>query len=104
MDSHGKELREKYKKDIDAFKKDFTITDDMLKPFFDKIKEKGVEFNQEQYKKDEKTIKVLIKAYFARNIWGNEGWYKVRIDLDNQIQKAVKLFPEAEKVTKLSKK
>jgi carboxyl-terminal processing protease len=104
MDSHGKEMRDKYKKDIDAFRRDFVVTDEMLKPFFDKIKEKGVEFNKEQYRKDEKLIKTLIKAYFARNIWGNEGWYKVRLDIDNQIQKAVKLFPEAEKVTKLSKK
>ncbi len=104
MDAHGKELRDKYQKNIDEFKHNFTVTDEMLKPFFDKVKEKGVEFNKEQYKKDEKLIKTLIKAYFARNIWGNEGWYKVRIDLDNQVQRAVKLFPEAEKVTKLSKK
>lgn len=104
MDVNGKSLREKYQKNVDEFKKDFTITDAMLKPFFDKIKEKGVEFNEAQYKKDEFLIKTLIKAYFARNIWGNEGWYKVRIDLDTQIQKAIKLFPEAEKVAKLTKK
>jgi len=104
MDQHGKELREKYKKDIDRFISEFVVTDEILKPFIDKVKEKGVEFNKEQYNKDEKIIKTLIKAYFARNIWGNEGWYKVRIDIDNQLLKAIKLFPEAEKLSKLTKK
>jgi carboxyl-terminal processing protease len=104
MDGNGKELKRKYGKDIDLFEKEFMITDKMLEPFFATIKSKGIEFNQEQYNKDEKLIKTLIKAYIARNIWGNEGWYKTRLIIDTQVQKALTLFPEAEKITNITKK
>ena len=104
MEGNGKNLRTKYSKDIDLFEQEFIITDEMLKPFFEIIKSKGIDFNQEQYNKDEKLIKTLIKAYIARNIWGNEGWYKTRLVIDSQVQKALKLFPEAEKITNITKK
>jgi carboxyl-terminal processing protease len=104
MDANGNDLKAKYDKDIDRFDKEFVVTDEILKPFFETIKSKGIEFNQEQYNKDEKIIKTLIKAYIARNIWGNEGWYKTRLTIDSQVQKALTLFPEAEKIAKITKK
>jgi carboxyl-terminal processing protease len=104
MDNEGKDLKGKYGKDMNLFEKEFMVTDKMLEPFFAIIKSKGIEFNQEQYNKDEKLIKTLIKAYIARNIWGNEGWYKTRLTIDSQVQKALTLFPEAEKITNITKK
>ena len=104
MDGEGKDLKAKYGKDMDLFEKEFMVTDQMIKPFLETVKSKGVEFNEGQYKKDEKIIKTLIKAYIARNIWGNEGWYKMRLAIDSPVQKALTLFPEAEKIAKISKK
>ncbi len=57
--------------------------------------------NAEQAKKDLSYIRARIKAQIARSIWGNEGWYSVMRSEDNQLQKALTLFPEAEKIAGL---
>ena len=57
--------------------------------------------NKENYDKDLSTIKAWIRGQIAKNIWGNEGLYRVIVAIDNQFQKAVTLFPEAEKIAGL---
>lgn len=45
---------------------------------------------------------MLVKAQIARNVWGNEGWYRVVMTSDNQFQKAITLFPEAKQIAGLN--
>ncbi len=42
-----------------------------------------------------------IKAEIARAIWGNEGNWSIMQSSDNQLQKAIALFPEAAKIAGL---
>jgi hypothetical protein len=46
-------------------------------------------------------IRTRIKAQIARSLYANEGWYSVMRAEDNQFQKALTLFPEAEKIARL---
>jgi carboxyl-terminal processing protease len=102
MDQHGSSIKEKYQKDIAKFKKEFIIDNKIIDPFLAFIKQKGVEYNEKEFKKDEKFIKSIIKAYMAKNVWGTEGLlYIMRLESDNQVEKALSLFPIAEKISKV---
>lgn len=102
MDRHGKALRADYKDDIRRFQGSFTVTPEMMSEFEALVSKKGVAKNAEQFAKDKLYIETRIKAQVARAIWGNEGWYSVMRSEDNQFQKAVTLFPEAEKIARLN--
>jgi len=60
-----------------------------------------VKMNEEQFQKDQTYIKTQIKARIARNIWGNEGYFPVLLTEDVQFQKALTLFPEAQRIAGL---
>jgi len=44
----------------------------------------------------------MLKSYMARTLFGAEGQVLVRLEMDVQFQKALTLFPEAEKIAKLN--
>lgn len=98
LDRHGKEMREKYGKDFKKFQKEFPITENLLAEFNALAKSKGVEMNKEQYEKDLRRIRTVLKAQIARNLFGNDGRFQILVNEDTQFLKAVTLFPEAEKI------
>jgi hypothetical protein len=44
----------------------------------------------------------VIKAYIGRNLFNTNGYTATILSLDNQVQKAMKLFPEAMKIANLN--
>jgi hypothetical protein len=52
--------------------------------------------------KDIVFIKARLKAEVARSFWGNNGSYRVMLEVDPQFQKAMELLPEAVKFAKLN--
>ena len=98
MDQHGKQIREQYEKDLKKYLSDFVVNDDMMKSFQATAKKKDIEFVQDQYAKDLPYLKARIKGQIAKSIWGNEGLFSAIHPEDNQFQKALTLFPEAEKI------
>ena len=40
--------------------------------------------------KEKKEIKLLIKSYFAQNIYGDEYFYKLYLQIDDDVQKVLK--------------
>jgi hypothetical protein len=46
-------------------------------------------------------VRTRLKAQIAQMIFGFEGSIGILVGVDNQIQKALTLFPEAEKIAKL---
>jgi carboxyl-terminal processing protease len=101
LDGEGASIRKTYHGDFSTFNKNFEITDSVLSEFVAFIKKKGVDFKQDEFDKDKDLIQTRLKAYIARNYWGNDGWYPVMMTVDNQLQKALTLFPEAAKIAKL---
>jgi carboxyl-terminal processing protease len=100
VDRNGADLRERFGKDVRRFTREFTVTDAMLGDVRALAGQKKVEMNTEQYDKDLRFIKAFVKAFIARNIWGNEGSARVMLEEDAQFRKALNLFPEAEKIAR----
>lgn len=100
LDGEGKTLKTTYGQDSKKFASEFEVTPDMLEGVVGIAKAKGVEFKKEMYDKDLKYIRAFTKAYIGRSLWGNEGSARVMLAVDNQFQKAISLFPEAEKISK----
>ena len=103
FDEEGKKLRETYKDDMKSFNASYRISDDVLKGFRAFIEKKDIKVDDKQFDKDLTYIKARLKAYIARSLWGNDGWYTVMLDVDPQLQKGISLFPEAQKIAGLDK-
>ena len=102
MDKNGKQIHQQYEPNgLKKFNENFLVTDNMMRDFESLAKSKGVTIDSVQYQKDIQFFKIRLKAEIARIIWGNEGWYSVIRTDDNQLQKALTLFPVAEKIAGL---
>ncbi len=93
-------LRSSYS-DYVKFRDGFEVTETMLSDFQALAASKGVAFNDEQWQRDKTYIKTSIKSILARDIWGNNGSMAVFLTTDNQFEKAMQLFPEAERLAHL---
>jgi len=102
LSRNGDQIKNKYKSDLPSFNKNFVIDESLMSEFLGFTKEKKVDFVEEDFKKDKDYIQARLKAYIARNYWNNEGWYSVLLGIDNQVKKAITLFPEAEKFARLN--
>ncbi len=101
LSAHGKEIREKYKGDFQLFNREFEVSDALMNEFVGFTKEKKVEYKEDQFTKDKEFVQARLKAHIARNFWGNDGWYPVILKVDNQLKKALSIFPEATKIANL---
>jgi len=99
-DSNKDNLKAAYS-DYIKFRDNFTVTENMLDDLKKLTSSKGIEFSAEQWSRDLEFIKTSIKSILARDIWGNNGSMAVWIATDRQFQKAVELFPEAERLAHL---
>jgi carboxyl-terminal processing protease len=90
LDEYKEEIIEKYKT-LDYFNQQFSIESES-KNFVKFSTKNKVEFNKKEYEKDKEYINQRLKAFIARDIWGNEGWYLIMLGVDNQFQKAISLF------------
>jgi len=101
MESKGFGLREKYNNRYEDFKSGYVITEDFLNEFRKFAEEKEIKIDEKEYLKDINYVKARLKAEIAQMIFGFEGSIGILVNVDNQIQKALTLFPEAEKIAKL---
>jgi carboxyl-terminal processing protease len=93
-------IRSEYS-DYIKFRDGFNVNENMLSDLKSLATQKGVAFNQEQWSTDLGFIKTTIKSIIARDIWGNNGSMAVWLADDRQFNKALELFPEAEKLAHL---
>jgi len=68
----------------------FILTDDIMEQFFAFGEMKGVLYDEVGFMRSEKTIKRRLKAYIARNIWSDEGFYPIWNSDDPTIKAALK--------------
>jgi carboxyl-terminal processing protease len=102
FDTRGQALRSAYGDDIDRFVKSFPIGDEILQEFRTFVKTKGVTVDEKDMQKDLVYVKARLKAEIARALWGNNGSFRVILEVDPQFQKAMTLLPEAVKFAKLN--
>ncbi len=101
LDTNTKDIKNKYGENLNKFRKEFSISEDMLNSFINYAKSKKVEFVKSDFDKDKDYISARLKAQIARNFWKNDGWYSVLLEGDSQFNKALKLFNEAKDLANL---
>lgn len=84
--------RNKYSNLMD-FMKRFVVTDKMLQDFVLMAeKELKIKRNDTQIKQSRKLIERYLKAEFARHIWIEQGFFRVFIQDDNDVKRALEYF------------
>lgn len=78
----------------------FQVTDKMLVDLSNLAKINHVEFDPQGFKKSNEVIKIYCKAYIARNVWNNEGFYPIFNQQNEIFKEALKLFDQAETLAK----
>lgn len=79
-------------KDFDGFNHSFSISDDIYNRFVKYAYGKGVAKDDKGVKHSEEKIKVILKAYIARQIWKGNGYYPVLNSDDKTVTKAVQVL------------
>lgn len=86
-DTHRQELS-RYKT-VEAFDKSFQVNDAMFSQLTKLADEKGVKGNETEKQVARREASVLLKAYIARNLFDDEGFYPIYAPMDEILQKAI---------------
>ncbi|HIA12965.1 MAG TPA: S41 family peptidase [Flavobacteriales bacterium] len=74
---------------VSDYDEGFSLTERELQSFYSYAMDKGVEKDERDIAVSAQLIEFRIKAYIARHIWNNEGFYPVIHHIDKTLQKAV---------------
>jgi carboxyl-terminal processing protease len=96
----GKDIKAKYNNNFTDYYRNYEITNDDIDAIKELCEKKDIEWSDEDYKVDEEFIKTELKAILARVAWDRDKYVQIFYDIDRQFQKALELFPEAEKIAK----
>ena len=86
-DSHRQQLQ-RYKT-VDAFDRQFTVSDAMFNELVKRAEEKGIKGTEEQQQVAHREADILLKAYIARNLFDDAGFYPIYAPMDEMLQRAV---------------
>lgn len=89
-DRHRQQLA-KYKTVAD-FNKSFLVTDAMFNELVEAAEKKGIKGNETEKKVARREADILLKAYVARDLFDDEGFYPVYRDMDDILQKALEVL------------
>ena len=92
VNNNREKLENKYTT-FNKFKKEFN-TDKVVKELISYAEKEGLEFNQESYKKAEKTINIRLKATIAQDLYDYKRFYEVINELNETLQKSIELLKD----------
>jgi len=98
----GLSIRSTYGSDLTRYKRSYRVPDAVLNEFISYAESKGVTINRDDLKKDDVFVRAILKATIARSLWNSDAWFQILLETDKQFQKALTLFPEAEKIARLN--
>jgi carboxyl-terminal processing protease len=76
----------------ESFRQDFRITGDLYREFISFAEEHGAPYDPKTTPYFENKIKVLLKAYIARNLFDDEGFYPIYHTTDETFLKAIEVL------------
>ena len=76
-------------KTAQAYIDEFTITPELMERFILFSTDKGVEYNEAGFQRSKERIEMRLKAYIARNVWGDVGFYPIWNSNDPTIKAAL---------------
>jgi len=95
-------IQKEFGNDLRKFRSNYAISDDAMFELRPWRRRRGITINEELFAKDKNSIATRLKAELARGLWGNEGFWSTIQPEDNQLLKALTLFPEAAKIAGLA--
>ncbi len=87
-DKHRQQLQ-RYKS-VEAFNQSFTVSDAMFEALVKLAEEKGIKGTDEQKQVASRQTDILLKAYIARDLFDDEGFYPIYAPMDEVLQRALK--------------
>lgn len=102
MASNGEKLRVAYKANFPKFLSSFEVEEPAIERLRVMAEKKGIQWDEAQYKTDERQMKTFLKMMVARAIWNINESNAVEVTTDKQVQKAMQLFPEAKKIARMN--
>lgn len=95
--NHRKELE---KMSFERFNKSFEVTDKMLQDVVKLANQAKIEYKAEEFERSKNLVRNNVKAFIARSLYGNEGFYPVLHESDEEVQEALKQFARAQRLAK----
>ena len=86
-DRHRQQLQ-RYKT-VEAFDKGFNVSDAMFDALVKLAGEKGIKGTEEQQQVARREADILLKAYIARDLFNDEGFYPIYAPMDEVLQRAI---------------
>ncbi len=99
---HRDEMKATYPTFAD-YNKNFVATDKFVEGLKQAAADGKVEWDDEQFDRSEKFIRMQIKALIARNLWEMQQYYEVVISEDDGVQKAMEILCNDKEYKKLLK-
>jgi len=93
VDQHVAEIQKAG--DADYFVKNFRITDAMFSDILKRAKDKKVDVNMDQFKIDRPWLAIALRADIGGRIYGNDVFYRIKLEDDRQYEKAYSVLDEA---------
>ena len=78
--------------EINDFKNNFVISDKLFNEFTDFAKEEDLEADKSEIELSGERLKLLIKAYIARDLWGTSEFFEIVNEKDIKYQKAIEIM------------
>lgn len=92
VDGHRKKIKKDYP-DFNSYKNKFVVHEKLITDMVQYAKENNnIEPNYSDLEKSKQQIKMLIKAYIARDIWSTNEFYQVYNDHNNTLLKAISII------------
>ena len=98
----GLKVKSEYGDDSEKFSKSYQVPESVMNEFTAFVKAEGVKLDDAELQKDEKFVKTMLKASIAHSLWGSDARFFILLETDKQFQRALSLFPEAEKIARLN--
>jgi carboxyl-terminal processing protease len=98
MDKNSREIKATYSDNLKKFTSDFNLSDNAMNDFINFAVSLKIKFDQSTYIRDKELIRLRLKAFVARDLFKDLGWYSVLLMQDRQFNKALSLFEEADEM------
>lgn len=83
---------------FEKYRSSFEVSEKMLEDLVKVAEANKLKFNESEFLRSKELIKLLTKAYIARGIWDNNGFYPIFNEQDEIFLKAIQLMDEADKI------
>lgn len=81
-----------------TYKQSFEINKKIIDEVIKLAEKSGLKYDKKQFEKSEKTIKNNLKAFIARGVWKNEGFYPIFNESDEIYNRGLKMFDKAKQI------